>query len=85
MGALAPEVEAAGQEDGVAVAGGDVVTMEVVQVPLSAVSGSNLCAVVAIPMYESRLHVVSSPDRKNGLGTRLDYMYSAIDTVVSLI
>ena len=51
MGALAPEVEAAGQEDGVAVAGGDVVTMEVVQVPLSAVSGSNLCAVVAIPMY----------------------------------
>ena len=51
MGALAPEVEAAGQEDGVAVAGGDVVTMEVVQVPLSAVSSSSLCAVVAIPMY----------------------------------
>ena len=55
MGALAPEVEAAEQEDGAAVAGGDVVTTEVVQVLRTAVSDSSLYVVAAVLIQKSNI------------------------------
>ena len=63
MGALAQEVEAqaAEQENGVAVAGGDVVPTDVVQVLRTAVSDLSLYTVIAVLIQKS--HVTFSVPR----------------------